>query len=168
MANEFILYNTDGLQAIAGYVFEHFENSNNPLRFVGTEKNNGTLPMLKLWRLWMKDIAEFQRNRGAQMPIFAPYLSADGGLMNKVIGYRAFNENDAHEAYTTLCLGTDENGFRLSWAVNSDEYEGRKVASIGQKLHAMQKFHQFCLEKGIKITIPEQCEYRDLCDKQEQ
>lgn len=166
MAREFILTSTDGLQEIAGYTFEHFEVSDAPLRLVATEKNNGTLPMLKLWRMWMSDIADYQCKRGAKMPILAPYLNPDGVLDYKVIGSRSFDANDAHEAYTMLCLGCDDSGVRLSWAVNSDEYEGRKAASIGQKLNAMQKFHQFCLDKGIPITIPDRCEYNDLMAQQ--
>lgn len=168
MAKEFLLTGAESLHEISGYVINHFKSGGKPLKAVVTERNNGTMPMLRLWRMWMSEIAKYQRERGAQVPILAPYTQPDGELGYKVIGYRDFDEKDAHEAYSKLCLGCDESGTRFSWAVNSDEYEGRKVASIGQKLYAMQKFHQFCVEHSIAITIPENSEYSELVKQQNQ
>ncbi|ELB2092030.1 hypothetical protein QNZ71_001081 [Vibrio parahaemolyticus] len=170
MANEWVLSGIDDVQQIAGYVCDYFELSEYenppPLRVQITKKNNGTLPMLKLWRMWMADIAKFQVRRGATIPILAPQTNANGVIEWKAIGERPYNENDAHEAYTYLLLGCDERGVRYSWAVHTDNYEGRKVASLSRKLHAMQKFHQFCIENSIPIRIPERSEYQELQDKQ--
>lgn len=166
MANEFILNSQDDMLDVASYVCDHFESSNNPLKVAITKRNNGTMPMLALWRMWMADIAKYQAERGATMPILAPKSNPDGSIGWKRIGSRPFNEIDAHEAYTMLCLGCDERGVRYSWAVKSDTYDGRKVADIGRKLHAMQKFHQFCIERGIPIRIPHDTEYQQLQDKQ--
>lgn len=157
---EFLLTCPDDVCQISGYAHDHFESGGKPLKVQITQRNNGTIPMLKLWRMWMAEIARWKADRGSAMPL---YYDHDGNP----VGWRRFNENDAHEAYTYLCLGADENGNRYSWAVNSDEYEGRKVASIGQKLHAMQKFHQHCIEHGIPITIPDNSEYKQLQDKQD-
>lgn len=167
MANEFLLTNTDDLLAVSSFVNDHFDNEGKPLKVVITQRNNGTMPMRALWAMWMVDIAKYQARRGATMPILAPKTNSDGSVGWKTIGSRPFDEKDAHEAYTKLCLGCDENGVRLSWAVNSDVYEGRKVASISQKLHAMQKFHQFCVENAIPIRIPERSEYQELQSKQD-
>ena len=166
---EFILYGTDDLHSVSGYGHDHFESCENPppLRVQITTKNNGTVPMLRLWKMWMKDIAKFQAERGAKIPIKAPQTKPDGSLGWKIIGYRPYNQNDAHDAYTHLLLGADDDGTRLSWAVYTDTYEGRKAASISQKLHAMQKFHQFCIEHGIPIRIPRNTEYQKLQDKQD-
>ncbi|EGQ8036378.1 hypothetical protein NU208_001226 [Vibrio parahaemolyticus] len=170
MASEWVLSGIDDVQQIAGYVCDYFELSEYenppPLRVQITKKNNGTLPMLKLWRMWMADIAKFQVRRGATIPILAPQTNANGVIEWKAIGERPYNENDAHEAYTYLLLGCDERGVRYSWAVHTDNYEGRKVASLSRKLHAMQKFHQFCIEHSIPIRIPERSEYQELQDKQ--
>ncbi|EOD9553068.1 hypothetical protein ACJ7RV_002184 [Vibrio parahaemolyticus] len=165
---EFLLRDTDDLLQISGFAFEHFESSETPrpLRVKITTKNNGTLPMLKLWRMWMADIAKFQIRRGATMPILAPQTMPDGSIEWKTIGSRPYNENDAHEVYTHLLLGCDERGIRYSWAVHTDNFEGRKVAPIERKLFAMQKFHQFCIEHSIPIRIPERSEYQELQDKQ--
>jgi hypothetical protein len=157
---EFILTSPEGLTSVSGYVCDHFDESNKPLRITATEKNNGTLPMLRVWRMWMSEIAKFQADRGYTMPLF---YDSEGNPH----GQRRFNGEDAHEAYTHLCLGCDENGIRLSWAVNSDEYEGRRAATIGQKLHAMQKIHQFCIEHAIPITIPDDSEYAELMRQQD-
>jgi hypothetical protein len=162
MANEFLITDVEGLHKVSSFVRAHFNESGKPLKVVVTKKSNGTLSMLALWRLWMKEIAIYQAKRGATMPITVPSMGAEGFLESKVIGSRPFDEKDAHEAYSALCLGSDETGNRYSWAVNSDEYQGRKVASIGKKLYAMQKFHHFCVEHGIKITIPDNSEYNQL------
>lgn len=167
MANEFLLTKTDDLLAVSSFVNDHFESEGKPLKVVITQRNNGTMPMRALWAMWMVDIAKYQASRGAVMPILAPETQSDGSIGWKTIGSRPFNENDAHEAYTKLCLGCDERGIRYSWAVNSDTYEGRKVADIGQKLHAMQKFHQFCVENAIPIRIPDRSEYQELQNKQD-
>lgn len=166
MANEFLLASPDDMLSVASFVCDHFENEGKPLKVVITQRNNGTMPMRALWAMWMVDIAKYQSDRGATMPILAPETKQDGSIGWKVIGSRPFNETDAHEAYTKLCLGCDENGVRFSWAVNSETYEGRKVADIGRKLHAMQKFHQFCIDNAIPIRIPETSEYQQLQDQQ--
>ena len=159
MASEFYVYSTDDLHAISSYVHDHFQVSDKPLKFVATQKSNGTIPMLKLWRMWMSDIAEFKAARGSVMPL---YIDEQGNH----IGQRKFNAEDAHEAYTYLCLGCDERGIRYSWAVNTDKYQDRVTADLGRKLRAMQKFHEHCLEHAIPIRIPDRNEYSDLMRKQ--
>ena len=131
-------------------------------------KNNGTLPMLKVWRMWMADIAKYQVDRGAKMPILAPKMNPDGELEYVTIDYRKFNADDAHEAYTHLFLGSDESGKRYSWVLNKNENEGRIAASLGQRLDAMRRFHLFCVEKGIPIRIPQRNEYSDLIRNQDE
>ena len=126
-----------------------------------TRKSNGTIPMLRLWRMWMRDVAIHMAKRGRTMPM---YIDEKG--VNR--GKRPFNENDAHVAYSHLCLGCDEIGNRLSWCVKSDEYEGRKAASIGQKVKALDKIYQFAMEEGIKLRIPSNTEYQKLKDKQDE
>lgn len=137
-------------------------------RVTVVKKSNGTLPMLKLWRMWMKDIARYQVDRGAEMPVLAPKMNPNGDLEYVTVSYRKFNEDDSHEAYTHLFLGSDENGNRYSWVLNKDENEGRIAASLGQRLDAMRRFHLFCIEKSIPIRIPQRNEYSDLIGKQDE
>ncbi len=132
------------------------------------KKSNGTLPMLKVWRMWMADIAKYQANRGAKMPILAPKMNHNGHLEYVTIDYRKFDANDAHEAYTHLFLGSDESGNRYSWVLNKNKNEGRIAASLGRRLDAMRRFHLFCIEKAIPIRIPQRNEYSDLIRKQDE
>lgn len=159
MASEFELYGTDELHAISSHVHDHFKVSNKPLKCVFTHKSNGTISMLKLWRMWMQDIAAYKASRGSVMPL---YIDEKGNA----IGERKFNAEDAHEAYTYLCLGCDERGVRYSWSVNSDKYQNRVAADLGQRLRAMQKFHEHCIEHAVPIRIPERNEYSELMEKQ--
>lgn len=161
MAVEFDLYNFGDMKEANSYAQEHFKSSDAPLKLVFTRKSNGTLPMLKLWRMWMSDIADFKAARGSVMPL---YYNEQGNP----IGERKFNAHDAHEAYTYLCLGCDSEGNRYSWALSGDKYDNRKVADLGQRLRAMQKFHEHCLEHSIPIRIPERNEYSELIERQSQ
>lgn len=161
MAEEFILYNADGLHSVSGYVHDHFHVSDKPIKLTATQKSNGTIPMLKVWRMWMQDIAAYKASRGSVMPL---YIDEQGNP----IGERKFNADDAHEAYTYLCLGCDERGVRYSWAVNTDKYQDRVAADLGKKLRAMQKFHEHCIEHAVPIRIPERNEYSDLIEQQNQ
>lgn len=159
MASEFNLTSVDDLPMLVSHIHGHFESSTKPLRVVATQKSNGTISMLKLWRMWMQDIASYKASRGSVMPL---YIDENGNA----IGERKFNAEDAHEAYTYLCLGCDERGVRYSWSVNSDKYQNRVAADLGQRLRAMQKFHEHCIEHAVPIRIPERNEYSELMEKQ--
>ena len=161
MADKFTLYGTDDLHAISGYVHDHFQVSDKPLNGAFTQKNNGTIPMLKVWRMWMQDIAAYKAARGSVMPL---YIDEQGNH----IGERKFDADDAHKAYSYLCLGCDERGVRYSWAVKTDKYQDRVAADLGRRLRAMQKFHEHCIEHAIPIRIPDRNEYSDLMEQQNQ
>ena len=70
MAEEFDIYGTDDLHAISSHVHDHFQVSDKPLKAVITQKSNGTISMLKLWKMWMVDIATYKAARGAVMPLY--------------------------------------------------------------------------------------------------
>ena len=130
-------------------------------RVITTKKSNGTIPLLKLWRMWMKDIASYLASQGRKMPLG---MDKDGNWY----GSRPYEPNDAHEAYSYLCLGCDEFGVRYSWVVNSDEFEGRTAAPLGVRLRAMDKLYKHAMEEGIKLRIPKNTEYEELTKKTEQ
>lgn len=158
MAFEKLVTSPDGLHEISGYVNDHFKNGGGALKFVITESNgNGKVGMLRLWRKWMSITAEFMANGGVTMPLM---YDKDG----KPYGKRRFNANDAHELFTAQWLGLDHQGNRLSWVMS----EGSNVADKGQRVMAMMKHQNWCIEKGINLPKPRDSEFSELERQQNQ
>lgn len=141
----------DGIQAII--------DGGGTARVVFTKKNNGTLPMLKLWRMWMGQIADFMNKRGRRMPL---YMDEDGNPK----GERLMTGDDCHHAYTHLAMGCDENGVRLSWAMSDGGSSGGRLATTGERLRAMDVIWQWAMGEGIPLVNPENSEYRKLQEEQ--
>lgn len=120
-------------------------------RMVITKKNNGTLPMLKLWRMWMAVVGPWMANNGATMP-----LCMKNG---KPYGSRPFSPEDAHELFSSQFMPVDAYGERFSWVLNKDKNNGRTAADIGQRLRCMEQMQEWAIERGINLPIPERSEY---------
>ena len=118
-------------------------------------KNNGTWPMLKLWRAWMSQVCDYMNVNGNTMPL---YFTKDG----QPVGKRAMTPDDCHEAFTHLMLGCDDNGVRLSWALSEAGADGKQIADTGQRLRAMDKMWMLGVEKGIPLINPQDSEYNKL------
>jgi len=121
------------------------------------DESVGTIPMLRTWRKWMQETATAMCHHGCTMPL---YIDSKGIPHGK----RPYNADDAHEQFTSVYLGVDEEGRRKSWSMTSDDSEVQ--ASMGDRLHAMQTHQEWCMEKGIKLTIPRNSEYRQQMEKQ--
>lgn len=126
-------------------------SENGQARIQVTKKNNGTLPMLKLWRMWMGVLGPWMASNGATMPLC---------MKNGVPwGSRPFNADDAHELFSSQFMAVDAYGERYSWVLNRDENNGRKAASIGQRLRCMEQMQEWAIERGINLPVPERSEY---------
>ena len=117
--------------------------------------STGTVSMLRTWRMWMSEIAKNMAARGATMPVWP---------LNPEAGQRPFNANDAHESFTHLLLGCDEQGNRLSWSMG----KGKNIAPKDKRLYAMDKLISWAFEEGITLKIPRNSEYSKLKAEQEQ
>ena len=116
--------------------------------------DTGSVNMLRTWRGWMNETATAMNHWGCTMPL---YVDSDGLPHGK----RPYTGNDAHEQFTSVYLGVDENGARKSWTL-SRKPDGTVLASIGDRLWAMDTHLAWCAEKGVKLTIPRKSEYRKL------
>lgn len=114
-------------------------------------ESTGTVPMLKTWRGWMNETALAMRHYGCTMPL---YVDKDGNPK----GSRPYSSQDAHEHFTSVYLGVDELGRRKSWSMSKDP--DFIQASMADRLWAMNTHLDWCSEKGIKLTIPENSEFR--------
>ena len=123
---------------------------------VTTASGTGKWGMAKLWYKWMSETAAWMAANGSKMPLM---IKADGSWY----GSRPFNEKDADELFTAQWLGVNEKGERLSW----QKKEGANTADKGQRYIAMLKHENWCIEKGIKLTIKRDDEYSELKAKQD-
>lgn len=118
----------------------------------------GTWSMSKTWRKWVNEASIHWHHRGITMPLF---IDKEG----KPHGSRPISPEDCHAMYTIQFLGTDNQGNRLSWKMDSDG--GATVATKEQRLFAMDKFCQHAAEYSIPITIPRQGDYSEYREMQE-
>lgn len=84
----------------------------------------------------------------------------------ELYGQRPFNADDAHELFTMQLLGCDADGTRLSWA--KSPHDGMRVATKGERIHAMQRMEAWATERGIVLLNPRDSEYRQLIEQQDQ
>lgn len=129
-----------------------------PLLVVTTQSGEtGKWGMARLWRSWMGSTAKFMAANGITMPLM---IGADG----QHFGKREFNAEDAHEAFTSRCLGVDANGARLSWSKKGRD--GMRPATKGERFNALRKHEIWCVERGIAIINPRDSEYSQLAEEQ--
>lgn len=112
-----------------------------------------TVPMIKTWRKWMAETAGHMAANGVTMPL---YIKSDG----EHIGSRPFGADDAHELFLRTYLGVDKDGerFKTRRGLTPQGAEEQR----GKMLFAMDSHIAFCLERGIRITIPNDDEYAKL------
>lgn len=153
MADEFIISRAnegDQCPRLAEAI-ELILNDDREAKITVTKKNNGTIPMLRTWRLWMATAGEYMANNGATMPLC---LDKD----RKPYGSRPFTADDAHELFSYQFMPV-ANGVRKSWVIHSDKHGEMQAASIGEKLHAMERMQQWAVERGINLYADENSEY---------
>lgn len=124
------------------------------------ESGTGSTPMLRTWRKWMAETAQYMAASGCSMP---GYIDRRG----EPHGRRPFNADDAHELFTMRWLGSDEKGNRYSWKMRDNSGEVTP-APKSKRLYAMDKHLAFATERGIKLTVPREGEYAELSRRQEQ
>lgn len=113
----------------------------------------------RLWRAWMNSVAKWMSSaQGVTMPLA---VRASGELY----GRRPFNADDAHELFSMQLLGCDADGNRLSWAKSS--HDGMRVATKGERLHAMRRMEAWATERGVILFNPRDSEYRQLIEQQD-
>ncbi len=133
------------------------ELESGPMVISAQNPDIGNWGMAKLWRKWMATLAKWMASRGATMPL----LTYPDGT---TCGTRPFNEHDAHDFFTRYCLKEDATGQRLSWAKN--DHDGMRVATSGERFHALRKVELYALEHGVFLENPKDSQYAKLQKEQ--
>lgn len=113
-------------------------------------ESTGKWGMARLWYMWMKTTGDFMARNGCTMPLM---LKTDGSHY----GSRAFNENDAHDLFTSRWLGVDSEGVRLSWSKKGRD--GMRPATRGERFNALRSHEEWATEKGLLLFKPRGSEY---------
>lgn len=133
----------------------------NPTLLITTQDaTTGKWGLSRLWRMWVATVSDWAASSGVTMPYC---ISADGTF----VGSRPFNADDGHELFTANFMGADEEGNRLSWA-RSKSTGGGRVATKGERFHALRQLEQYATERGIALVKPRDSEYTKLEDQQSQ
>lgn len=148
------------LNVADGYMCDGLKSGPVELIVKRHEPGTGSVPMLRTWRGWMGETAEYMAASGCTMP---GYIDSKGNAHGK----RPFNADDAHELFTMRWLGSDENGNRYSWKMRDKSGEVTP-APKSKRLYAMDKHLAWATERGIKLTVPRDGEYAKLSKRQEQ
>lgn len=107
-----------------------------------------TIPMNATWRMWVATTGDWLRARGVVVDI----RSRNG----TVVLSRPISNEEVHDYYVGHWLGRDENG----------EREETSKMDKGRMLHLMELHEQWCLDKGVPIIIPNNCEFMEIRQKQ--
>ena len=134
------------------------ELAETPLLMIDTRNpNTGKWGMTRLWRAWMKTTGVFMASQGVTMPLM---INAQGVEYGK----RTFDHNDAHELFTKQWLGSDKDGTRLSWSKKGRD--GMRPATKGERFHAMLRHQMWCIDKGVRLFMPNDSEFSTLDSEQ--
>ncbi len=130
----------------------------NPVLIVTAQSaSTGKWGLARLWRMWMGTTADWMAAKGCTQPL---YIDPEG----KYHGSRKFNAEDSHSLFTSLWLGTDENGLRLSWAKKA--HDGMRAATKGERFGALRSHEEYATERGLILLKPRDSEYQKLTDEQ--
>ncbi len=135
------------------------ELETNPQLIVTAQsKSTGKWGLSRLWRMWMGITAAWMAGRGCKQPL---WIDEKG----KHHGSRMFIPQDAHELFTHLWLGADENGKRLSWA--KKDHDDMRAATKGERFGALRSHEEYATERGIILLKPRDSEYQKLLNEQD-
>jgi hypothetical protein len=98
--------------------------------------------------MWVETTGDWLRARGVVVDI----RSGNG----TVVLSRPITNEEVHDYYVGHWLGRDESG----------EREKTSRMDKGRMLHLMELHEQWCLDKGVPITIPNNSEFYELKQKQ--
>lgn len=144
MAKEFLLHSPEDMLAVASCVCDHFEGDSKPLKIKITEAGKRSLSQNALMWKWLTEISEQLKSRIGQ-------------------------DHDAetiHEYMKLQFCPCQE----VNMGSNSKPISIRSTKRLdkGEMCHYLNKVEQWAIERGFRLTIPQDCEYMNLMEMQNQ
>lgn len=140
MAKEFFLLSTEDLHQVSGYIHDHFDDTNKPLKVVVKNHGKRSLSQNALMWVWLTEICNQIKNRG----------KGD------------FEPEDLHEYFKARYCPQKE----LRFGDKNLHIASTKRLDVGEMMTYMNCIHMWSIDAGFNLTIPESCEYIKLVREQ--
>lgn len=142
MAYEQIITSPEGLHEVSGYVCDHFENGGGALKFKITSNGKRSLSQNALMWMWLTEIAQQTKQKG-----YGDYSSEDMHIYFK----------DKFCVDKSLTIGK-----------TTIQVKSTKKLDKGEMTFYMNQIHQWSINAGFRLSMPEDSEYYQAMQQQNQ
>lgn len=140
MAYEKLVTSVDDLHEISGYAHDHFEQGGGALKFKITNSGNRSLSQNNLYWKWLTEIAQQTKDKG----------------------YGYYDSEDMHEYYKDRFC-PDKS---LTIGKTTIQVKSTKKLDKGEMTFYMNQIHQWAVNAGFRLSMPEDSEYMKLMQSQ--
>lgn len=140
MAFEKLVTSVDDLHEISGYAHDHFEQGGGALKVKITNSGNRTLSQNALMWKWLTEIAQQTKQKG----------------------YGAYSSEDMHEYFKNkFCVDKS-----LTIGKTTIQVKSTKRLYKGEMTFYMNQIHQWSVNAGFRLSMPENSEYMKAIQSQ--
>lgn len=140
MAYEQIITSPEGLHEVSGYVCDHFENGGGALKFKITSSGKRSLSQNALMWMWLTEIARQTKQKG----------------------YGDYSSEDMHEYFKNkFCVDKS-----LTIGKTTIKVKSTKKLDKGEMTFYMNQIHQWSINAGFRLSMPEDSEYYQAMQQQ--
>lgn len=133
MAFEKLVTSVDDLHEISGYAHDHFEQGGGALKVKITNSGNRTLSQNALMWKWLTEIAQQTKQKG----------------------YGVYSSEDMHEYFKNkFCVDKS-----LTIGKTTIQVKSTKKLEKGEMMFYMNQIHQWAVNAGFRLSMPEDSEY---------
>ncbi|AVR75866.1 superfamily protein [Vibrio phage ValSw3-3] len=142
MAYEQIITSPEGLHEVSGYVCDHFENGGGTLKFKITNSGKRSLSQNATMWMWLTEIAQQTKQKG----------------------YGDYSPEDMHEYFKNkFCVDKS-----LTIGKTTIQVKSTKKLDKGEMTFYMNQIHQWAVNAGFRLSMPEDSEYYQAMQQQNQ
>ena len=142
MAFEKIVTSVDGLHEVSGYVNDHFESGGGALKIKVTNSGKRSLSQNALMWMWLTEIAQQTKQKG----------------------YGDYDAEDIHEYFKAkFCVDKS-----LTIGKTTIKVKSTKKLDKGEMTFYMNQIHQWAINAGFRLSMPEDSEYYQSMQQQNQ
>lgn len=142
MAYEQLITSPEGLHEVSGYVCDHFDNGGGPLKFKITSSGKRSLSQNALMWMWLTEIAQQTKQKG----------------------YGDYSSEDMHEYFKAkFCVDKS-----LTIGKTTIQVKSTKKLDKGEMTFYMNQIHQWAVNAGFRLSMPEDSEYYQAMQQQNQ
>lgn len=142
MAFEKIITSPEGLHEVSGYVCDHFDNGGGALKLKITNSGKRSLSQNNLMWQWLTEIAQQTKQKG----------------------YGDYSPEDMHEYFKgKFCVDKS-----LTIGKTTIQVKSTKKLDKGEMTFYMNQIHQWSVNAGFRLSMPEDSEYYQAMRQQNQ